>query len=225
MNPGSIDQHKLKELLSLALAEDVGDGDHTSLATVSSAAKGIAEVRCKGDGIFAGSVVAPALFNLVDDAVQLRSFVTEGDEVTAGKIAMQVDGSIQSLLKAERILLNCMQRMSGIATFTRKFVTEVAGTNARILDTRKTTPNFRLLEKWAVKAGGGFNHRFGLYDMILIKDNHVDACGGVRNAIEKANAYLQQTGKTLAIEIEIRNAGNRSGRPYPPRQLSTGRSG
>jgi len=199
------EQDIIIELLKNALKEDVGDGDHTSLATIQADAQGSASVRFKQDGVLSGLEVAITLLQLVDPKIRSKSLAKEGDQIVSGTVVMQLEGNIQSLLKAERILLNCMQRMSGIATITRKFVNEVAGTKARILDTRKTTPNFRVLEKKAVKDGGGWNHRFGLYDMILVKDNHVDACGGVKNAVNLVNAYLKKLGKNLPVEIEIRN--------------------
>lgn len=195
----------IPEFISQALAEDQGDGDHTSLSTIPAEKQGKAVVRVKEDGIVAGIVLADQILNFVDPAVIVRVLAGEGHAVHQGTVVMEVEGPVRSLLLAERLLLNCMQRMSGIATMTRQYVDTVAGTGAVILDTRKTTPNFRLFEKWAVVLGGGQNHRFGLYDMILIKDNHVDAAGGIRQAIRRANDYLQETGRRLPIEIETRN--------------------
>ncbi len=195
----------ISEFLKYALSEDQGDGDHTSLATIPPDLTGSAVVKVKEDGIISGLVIADQVLNLVDQTIVVKVNVAEGAEVRNGQIVINIQGNIRSILRAERVLLNCMQRMSGIASLTRKYVDAVAGTGAKILDTRKTTPNFRIFEKWAVTAGGGTNHRFGLYDMILIKDNHVDAAGGIVNAINKANIYLQETNRSLPIEIETRN--------------------
>lgn len=196
----------IPDFIRQALAEDIGDGDHTSLSTIPADKLGKALVRVKQDGIIAGLVLADQILNTVDPTVIVKVLSNEGQSVSNGTVVMEVEGAVRSLLMAERLLLNCMQRMSGIATMTRQFVEAVAGTDAIILDTRKTTPNFRLFEKWAVLLGGGQNHRFGLYDMILIKDNHVDAAGGIRPAIRRANEYLRSTGRQLPIEIETRNA-------------------
>ncbi len=195
----------IKDFIENALKEDIGDGDHTSLSTISESSKGIANVKVKETGIIAGLVLADQILNQVDSSLIVKVHVEEGSPVKPGDIVMTVEGNTRSLLTAERLVLNCMQRMSGIATLTRKYVDELKGTNTKVLDTRKTTPNFRIYEKWAVLLGGGVNHRFGLYDMILIKDNHVDAAGGIENAIERANEYLKTTGKPLKIEIETRN--------------------
>lgn len=195
----------ITEFLQYALAEDQGDGDHTSLSTIDAGSLGKAIVKVKEEGIIAGLVVADQVLNLVDSGFIVKVKVAEGSKVKAGDIVIEIEGRIRSLLRAERLLLNCMQRMSGIATLTRKYVDAVSGTGAEILDTRKTTPNFRLFEKWAVKLGGGTNHRFGLYDMILIKDNHVDAAGGISMAIQKANQYLKESKRNLPIEIETRD--------------------
>lgn len=196
----------IPDFIRQALAEDIGDGDHTSLSTIPADKQGKALVRVKQDGIIAGLVLADQILNTVDPTVIVKVLSNEGQSVSNGTVVMEVEGAVRSLLMAERPLLNCMQRMSGIATMTRQFVEAVAGTGAIILDTRKTTPNFRLFEKWAVLLGGGQNHRFGLFDMILIKDNHVDAAGGIRPAIRRANDYLRSTGRQLPIEIETRNA-------------------
>lgn len=195
----------IKEFIENALKEDIGDGDHTSLSTISESSTGVANVKVKESGIIAGLVLADQILNQVDHSLIVKVLVDEGSKVNPGDIVMTVKGNIRSLLTAERLVLNCMQRMSGIATLTGKYVEELKGTNTKVLDTRKTTPNFRIFEKWAVHLGGGVNHRFGLYDMILIKDNHVDAAGGIENAIERANEYLNRTGKKLKIEIETRN--------------------
>lgn len=196
----------IPDFIRQALAEDIGDGDHTSLSTIPADKQGKALVRVKQDGIIAGLVLADQILNTVDPTVIVKVLSNEGQSVSNGTVVMEVEGAVRSLLMAERLLLNCMQRMSGIATMTRQFVEAVAGTGTIILDTRKTTPNFRLFEKWAVLLGGGQNHRFGLFDMILIKDNHVDAAGGIRPAIRRANDYLRSTGRQLPIEIETRNA-------------------
>ena len=195
----------VSEFIEYALKEDVGDGDHTSLSTIPKGLVGKANVKVKEKGVIAGIGLAELIIKTVDPMIQQLIFLKEGADVNPGDIVMTLNGNVRSLLKAERLLLNCMQRMSGIATLTRKYVEAIAGTNCKVLDTRKTTPNFRLYEKMAVELGGGFNHRFGLYDMILIKDNHVDASGGVKNAIESANQYIKNSGKLLKIEIETRN--------------------
>jgi nicotinate-nucleotide pyrophosphorylase (carboxylating) len=188
-----------------AIAEDLGDGDHTSLSTIPANATGKAKLLIKEDGILAGVELALAIFKQVDPALQTEVFLNDGEEVKYGDIALTVAGSSQSILLAERLVLNCMQRMSGIATKTNRIVALLGGYETKLLDTRKTTPGMRYLEKWAVRIGGGVNHRIGLYDMILIKDNHVDYAGGITNAITAANVYLADKGKQLEIEIEVRN--------------------
>ena len=188
-----------------ALNEDVGDGDHTSLATIDEGTKGKARLLVKDNGILAGMELTEEIFRLVDPELELDVFLTDGKKVKYGDIAFEVSGDAQSILKAERLVLNCMQRMSGIATKTSEIADLLKGTNTKVLDTRKTTPGMRYLEKWAVRIGGGVNHRFGLYDMILIKDNHVDYAGGVRQAIESAQQYIARHNKKLQIEIEVRN--------------------
>jgi nicotinate-nucleotide pyrophosphorylase (carboxylating) len=193
------------DFITKAIEEDVGDGDHTSLSTIPIASKSKAVVKAKEAGIIAGLVIADQVLNHVDAKMIVKVLVNEGAPVKPGDELIHIEGNTQSLLKAERLLLNYMQRMSGIATKTNALVNLIKGTSAKLLDTRKTTPNFRVFEKWAVHIGGGVNHRFGLYDMILIKDNHVDACGGIEKAIERANNYLQQTKKDLKIEIETRS--------------------
>lgn len=195
----------VSDFIRQALLEDTGDGDHTSLSTIGESEQGKAKVMIKETGVVAGLVVADQVLNIVDSSMVVKTLFSEGANVKPGDVVMNVEGSVRSMLKAERLLLNCMQRMSGIASLTRRYVDAVAGTGAVVLDTRKTTPNFRLFEKWAVTLGGGMNHRFGLYDMILIKDNHVDASGGIKEALRKANAYLKEQGKDLKIEIETRN--------------------
>ncbi|MFN8166073.1 MAG: carboxylating nicotinate-nucleotide diphosphorylase [Bacteroidia bacterium] len=194
-----------EDFIRYALDEDTGDGDHTSLSTIEADSFSTARVMAKEDGIIAGIDVAIEVLKKVDPLIGYDTFQKDGARVQKGNPILNVKGNTRSLLKAERLLLNCMQRMSGIATLTRAFVDAIEGTGAIVLDTRKTTPNFRQFEKLAVRLGGGQNHRTGLYDMILIKDNHVDAAGGIKPAIEKANVYLNKTGKNLKIEIETRN--------------------
>lgn len=188
-----------------AIAEDVGDGDHTSLSTIAAGTQGKAKLIVKEDGILAGVELALEIFNQVDSALKVNVLLTDGTPVKYGEIAFTVEGATHSILLAERLVLNCMQRMSGIATKTNRIVQLLKPYQTKVLDTRKTTPGLRYLEKWAVVIGGGVNHRIGLYDMILIKDNHVDYAGGIANAIKAANAYLKTNNKNLAIEIEVRN--------------------
>ena len=198
-----------KKLIDLfiknAIAEDVGDGDHTSLSTIPLSTQGRAKLIVKEDGVLAGVELALEIFNQVDPKLSVTVKISDGTKVKVGDIVLTVAGSTHAILLAERLVLNCMQRMSGIATKTNRIVKLLAPFPTQVLDTRKTTPGLRYLEKWAVKVGGGVNHRIGLYDMILIKDNHVDYAGGISNAIESANQYLVKTGKKLAIEIEVRN--------------------
>ncbi len=188
-----------------SIAEDVGDGDHTSLATIPQNVTGKAKLLVKEEGILAGVELAIAIFNQIDPALTIETILTDGDAVAPGDIAFLVEGKTHSILLAERLVLNCMQRMSGIATKTNRIVKLLEGYKTKVLDTRKTTPGLRYLEKWAVRIGGGVNHRIGLYDMILIKDNHVDYAGGITNAIVQANKYLTTTQRKLQIEIEVRN--------------------
>ncbi|MGY4539689.1 nicotinate-nucleotide pyrophosphorylase (carboxylating) [Mucilaginibacter sp. UYNi724] len=200
-----MDKQLIHQFIVNALSEDVGDGDHTSLSTIEAGTQGKAKLLVKDTGILAGVELALEIFREVDPNLKVTVFLNDGAEVKPKDIALEVEGDARAILKAERLVLNCMQRMSGIATTTHQIVDILAGTNTKVLDTRKTTPGLRYLEKWAVRIGGGVNHRFGLYDMILIKDNHVDYSGGIRQAIENANRYLADTGKKLAIEIEVRN--------------------
>lgn len=197
----------LHEFIQLALAEDVGDGDHTSLSTIPADAQNRARLLVKEAGILAGVEVAQAVFAEVDPTLQVEVLIQDGASIKPGDIVLTVSGNARKILTAERLVLNCMQRMSGIATHTRQLVDLLEGTRAKLLDTRKTTPNFRICEKMATKIGGAVNHRFGLYDMILIKDNHVDYAGGIEAAITKAVAYLNETGRSLRIEVETRNQG------------------
>lgn len=196
---------QIREIIKRALQEDLGEGDHTSLACIPDFARGKAQLLVKEPGVLAGMEVARAVFEVVDPQVEFVSHMADGSRIQPGNVAFEVSGRVQSLLKAERLALNFMQRMSGIATRTAYYVSLVEGTGARILDTRKTTPNFRLPEKMAVVAGGGYNHRMGLYDMIMIKDNHVDFAGGIVQAIERTRNYLQQKGLDLKIELEVRD--------------------
>lgn len=188
-----------------ALAEDVGDGDHTSLSTIPPGTQGKAKLIIKEDGVLAGIELALEIFKEVDDTLKVDVLLQDGVAVKVGDIALTVSGSTHAILIAERLVLNCMQRMSGIATKTHRIVSLLKTTKTKILDTRKTTPGLRYLEKWAVRIGGGVNHRIGLYDMILIKDNHVDYAGGISNAITAAKKYLIDQNKSLQIEIEVRN--------------------
>lgn len=188
-----------------ALAEDIGDGDHTSLSTVPADAQGTAQLLVKDRGVLAGVELSLSIFKEVDPALLVDVFIPDGTWIEPGQVVLEVSGASQSILKAERLVLNCMQRMSGIATYTRSLVHILAGTRAKLLDTRKTTPNFRLAEKWACKIGGAVNHRYGLFDMILIKDNHVDFAGGIQAALAKAFTYNNSLPDPLSIEIEVRN--------------------
>ena len=192
-------------LIDLAFAEDIGDGDHTTLCCIPETAMGKSHLLIKEEGILAGVEVAKKVFNRFDPTMQVEVLIGDGAHVKVGDVAMVVTGKTRSLLETERLMLNIMQRMSGIATMTNRYVERLKGTNTRILDTRKTTPGLRMLEKQAVKIGGGVNHRIGLFDMILLKDNHVDFAGGITNAIDRCHAYLQEKGLDLKIEIEVRN--------------------
>ena len=192
-------------LIDLAFAEDIGDGDHTTLCCIPEDAMGKSHLLIKEDGILAGVEVAKRVFNRFDPDLKIEVLIEDGTPVKVGDIAMIVSGKVRSLLQTERLMLNIMQRMSGIATVTNKYVERLKGTHTRVLDTRKTTPGLRMLEKQAVKIGGGVNHRIGLFDMILLKDNHVDFSGGIKNAIDRCHAYLKEKGLDLKIEIEVRN--------------------
>lgn len=201
----NLDRNFIEPFIQNALAEDVGDGDHTSLSTIPHGQIGQAKLLIKDSGIIAGIDVAIQIFKAVDADLKLDIYLSDGQLVKHGDIAFLVSGSVHSILKAERLVLNTMQRMSGIATKTNSIVKILEGTNTKVLDTRKTTPGLRYLEKLSVKIGGGVNHRFGLYDMILIKDNHVDYAGGIKNAIQSANNYLKSNKIQIPIEIEVRN--------------------
>lgn len=200
----SIDQLEDK-LLDLAFAEDIGDGDHTTLCCIPEDAMGKSHLLVKEDGILAGVEMARKVFMKFDPTMEMEIFIKDGTPVKKGDIAFVVTGKTRSLLQTERIMLNIMQRMSGIATMTHKYVERIAGTGCHVLDTRKTTPGLRMIEKQAVKIGGGMNHRIGLFDMILLKDNHIDFAGGIKNAIDRCHSYLKEKGLNLKIEIEVRD--------------------
>lgn len=192
-------------IIKNAIREDVGDGDHSSLACIPDTATGKAKLLVKDTGILAGVDFAKKVFQYVDPELKMEAFIADGEPIKRGDIAFTVAGSSQSILKAERLVLNGMQRMSAIATKTKEFVTKLEGTNTKILDTRKTTPGIRALEKWAVKIGGGENHRFALYDMVMLKDNHIDFAGGITKAINKTKAYLKEKDLDLKVIVEARN--------------------
>ena len=192
-------------LIDLSFAEDIGDGDHTTLCCIPDTAMGKSHLLIKEDGILAGVEIAKRVFARFDPTMQVEVLIGDGAHVKKGDIAMIVTGKVRSLLQTERLMLNIMQRMSGIATMTAKYVERLKGTKTHVLDTRKTTPGMRMLEKQAVKIGGGMNHRIGLFDMILLKDNHVDFAGGIANAINRCHEYLKEKGLNLKIEIEVRN--------------------
>ena len=192
-------------LIDLAFAEDIGDGDHTTLCCIPEDAMGKSHLLIKEDGILAGVEVAKRVFAKFDPTMQVEVLINDGTPVKKGDIAMVVTAKVRSLLQTERLMLNIMQRMSGIATMTNKYVERLKGTKTHVLDTRKTTPGLRMLEKQAVKIGGGMNHRIGLFDMILLKDNHIDFCGGITNAITRCHEFLKEKGLDLKIEIEVRN--------------------
>ena len=193
------------KLIDLAFAEDIGDGDHTTLCCIPEDAMGRSKLLIKEDGVLAGVEVAKEVFHRFDPEMKVEVFLGDGSVVKKGDVAMVVTGKVRSLLQTERLMLNIMQRMSGIATMTSKYVERLKGTHTKVLDTRKTTPGMRMLEKQAVKIGGGCNHRIGLFDMILLKDNHIDFCGGIENAIDRCHKYLEDKGLDLKIEIEVRN--------------------
>ena len=195
----------IDELIDLAFAEDIGDGDHTTLCCIPATAMGRSRLIIKEEGVLAGVRVALEVFRRFDPELKTTIYIEDGARVKPGDVAFVTEGKVQSLLQTERLMLNIMQRMSGVATMTALYQDRLKGLHTRVLDTRKTTPGMRLLEKEAVKIGGGVNHRIGLFDMILLKDNHVDFAGGLRNAITKANEYLRSTGKDLKIEIEVRS--------------------
>lgn len=195
----------IEEIIEKALSEDIGSGDHTSLSTIPASARGKARLIVKEDGVLSGMEIAAKVFSKVDPEIVFSPILTDGEIIKKGDIAFTVEGLSASILQAERLVLNFMQRMSGIATSTARYTKELAGLECKVLDTRKTTPLLRELEKMAVRHGGGFNHRFGLYDMIMIKDNHVDFAGGIVQAINAATNYINTKGLNLKIEIEVRN--------------------
>lgn len=201
----NIKDELIDKLIDLAFAEDIGDGDHTTLSSIPAEAMGKNMLLIKEDGVLAGVDMAQRIFHRFDPSLQVEVLIEDGAEVKKGDIAMYVSGSVRSLLQTERLMLNVMQRMSGIATMTRRYVKQLEGTNTRVLDTRKTTPGMRIMEKEAVRIGGGTNHRIGLFDMILLKDNHVDFAGGIQKAIVRAQEYCKEKGKDLKIEIEVRS--------------------
>lgn len=196
---------QLKHLIDEALQEDIGGGDHSTLSCIDPAVQGKAVLKIKQDGILAGVDVAKKIFSYKEPTSEFTLLKKDGDEMKAGEKAFEVKASVYTILQCERLVLNCMQRMSGIATLTKLYTDKIKGYTTRLLDTRKTTPNFRLLEKEAVRIGGGVNHRFGLYDMIMLKDNHIDYCGGIEKAINKASEYVQTKKTGLKIEVETRN--------------------
>ena len=196
---------QLQLLIKNALAEDIGDGDHSTLCCIQAGVQGKAVLKVKENGILAGVAVAQAIFNYLQPNAVFNAYKNDGDPMQYGDVAYQVLADVRTILQCERLALNCMQRMSGIATLTKKYTNKLQGYHTTLLDTRKTTPNFRLLEKEAVKIGGGKNHRFGLYDMIMLKDNHIDYCGGIEKAIQKAYTYVQNSKPGLKIEVETRS--------------------
>ena len=196
---------QLTSLINNALAEDIGDGDHSTLCCIPPNARGSAILKIKENGVLAGVEIAKEIFFYVEPGSVFIKFKDDGDTMQKGEIAFEIEAKIHTILSCERLVLNCMQRMSGIATLTKEYTDKLKGYSTKLLDTRKTTPNFRLLEKEAVRIGGGVNHRFGLYDMIMLKDNHIDYCGGIEKAIEKAWQYVQEKKPGLKIEVETRN--------------------
>jgi nicotinate-nucleotide pyrophosphorylase (carboxylating) len=205
IRPTYLTDEALSTFITSALAEDIGEGDHSSLAAIPATATNKAKLLVKDDGIIAGLELAEKIFHHYDPNLSITFEKKDGDSMKKGEIAFVVEGSARSLLSTERLVLNCMQRMSGIATYTYRLCRIIEGTSAQLMDTRKTTPNFRLPEKWAVLIGGGLNHRYALYDMIMLKDNHIDMAGGIENAINNTKAYLAKQNKKLKIEVETRN--------------------
>lgn len=203
--PAYVTPEALRNFIQHALQEDVGEGDHSSLAAIAPDTIQTAQLLVKDHGILAGVDVALEIFRFFDPSLQVKGVLRDGDAIAAGQVALSVSGPARSILATERLVLNCMQRMSGIATYTHRLNQILVGTQAKLKDTRKTTPNFRLLEKWAVAIGGGLNHRFALYDMIMLKDNHIDMAGGIRAALERTRAYVRSLPQPLSIEIETRS--------------------
>lgn len=204
MLPVYLTDEAISLFIKSALNEDLGEGDHSTLATIPPSKKSKAKLLIKANGIIAGITIAEKIFNEIDPSLQLTFFKKDGDIMSAGEIAFEVSGKAQSILSGERLVLNCMQRMSGIATYTNRLSQLIEGTKSQLMDTRKTTPNFRLMEKWAVAIGGGRNHRFALYDMIMLKDNHIDVAGSITQAVRDAKEYLKSKNKNLKIEVETR---------------------
>ncbi len=202
--PEYVQTEALHGFIAAALQEDVGEGDHSSLAAIPAHAEETAQLWAKDAGILAGVALAQEIFTFVDSSLRVQIHKHDGTAVRSGDLVLEVSGKARAILTAERLVLNCMQRMSGIATYTQQVVRLLAGTSTRVLDTRKTTPNFRMMEKWAVAIGGGTNHRFGLYDLIMLKDNHVDYAGGIAQAIQAADTYRKRLQKPLRIEVETR---------------------
>ncbi|MFN7791028.1 MAG: carboxylating nicotinate-nucleotide diphosphorylase [Cyclobacteriaceae bacterium] len=205
ISPAYLTEEAIHLFIQSALGEDIGEGDHSSLGAIPKNTPCKARLLVKDEGVIAGLSLAEKIFQQVDPALQVNYFTHDGDLGHRGEVAFEVTGQAQSILSAERLVLNCMQRMSGIATHTKALCQMLEGTSTKLLDTRKTTPNFRAMEKWAVAIGGGQNHRFALYDMVMLKDNHIDMAGGVQKAIENAHRYLKEKNKDLKIEIEVRN--------------------
>lgn len=205
MKPYYVTPQALNDFIDRALAEDLGDGDHSSLAAIPREAVKSAYLIMKEDGIIAGMELASIIFHKLDPDMEVLPLVNDGDAVKVGEVILRLKGKVRAILSGERLLLNCMQRMSGIATKTAHLTKLISDTNAKLLDTRKTTPNMRMLEKWAVVIGGGVNHRYGLFDMIMLKDNHNDFAGGITEAVNATKAYLENTGRELKIEVETRN--------------------
>ncbi|SFU09562.1 nicotinate-nucleotide pyrophosphorylase [carboxylating] [Algoriphagus locisalis] len=205
MNPSYLTEEAITNFIAAAFAEDIGPGDYSSLSSIPEGKTGQAKLLIKDDGIIAGVELAEKIFKAFDSNLEVELLIKDGDQVKYGDIGLIVKGASASILSSERLVLNCMQRMSGIATLTHRLTEKILHTKARLMDTRKTTPNFRLMEKWAVHIGGGVNHRFALYDMVMLKDNHVDFAGGISQAIESCNDYLKANNLDLKIEIETRN--------------------
>ncbi len=204
MTPTYLTTDRIHLFIDMALQEDVGEGDFSSLASIPSTAEQKGKLLIKAEGILAGVELAQTIFHRIDPDLRFERLLMDGDRVMKGDIAFEIEGKVHSILKGERLVLNCMQRMSGVASYTHHLRSIIQHTQAKLLDTRKTTPNARIIEKWAVAIGGGMNHRFGLFDMIMLKDNHVDAAGGVKKAILATSAYLKNNNKSLAVEIEVR---------------------
>ncbi len=205
IRPSYLSEAAINQFIDAALAEDIGEGDHSTLAVVPRDLLHNARLLVKEDGVVAGLELAEKIFLRYDDRLRFEFLKSDGDEIKKGDVAFTVKGPARSVLSTERLVLNCLQRMSGIATYTHRLCKMIEGTRARLMDTRKTTPNFRMMEKWAVAIGGGLNHRFALYDMVMLKDNHIDLAGGIRRAVENTQLYLNRTNKNLKIEIETRN--------------------